>query len=107
MICAPVANTIFNECIQELHNARSSFEQARFNLVSIFASLIITRDFVRGLIPEVVDRSNIVWFFVVKCQMARLLLYQLLKQRRGLNSWKQLVVQWTLIFVTSNRLVLS
>lgn len=36
----------------------------------------------------------------------RLLLFLMLKRKRGLNSWKQLVVRWTLIFVISNRYII-
>lgn len=83
---------------QELHSARSSFEQARFNLVH---TLFICH--CSGFFFKIVAMP----LFVLSVSIFRWPRFQISRLRKGLNFWRLLVGQWMHIFVISNKYILA
>lgn len=83
---------------QELHSARSSFEQARFNLVHTLFTCHCS-----WFLIYIVGMPS----FVLSVFISRWPHFQISRLRKGLNFWRLLVGQWMLIFVISNKYILA
>lgn len=85
-------------CYQELHSTRSSFEQARFNLVG-------------AMLPCISIHCSVFCIYIFDmpfvCLIYRWLHFQTSRLRKDLNFWRLLVGQWMHIFVISNKYGLS